>query len=102
MVSASGREWDWNLRRAAPGAGQGTGPGQSRVSSQVIDGAGAVWLASRVMWRTWLPTVTVAWARDLQEHYRCPHAGHAVLTAWMKPVFPAGSDFIYEGHNPGR
>jgi hypothetical protein len=32
------------------------------VSSQPADGAAAVWLASRVMWRTSAPIVTVAWA----------------------------------------
>jgi hypothetical protein len=35
---------------------------QSRVRSQRTEGAGAAWLASRVMWLTSLPIVTVAWA----------------------------------------
>jgi len=43
-----------------PMSSQGIRPGQSRVSSQLSDGAGAAWLASTVMWRTSLPTVMAA------------------------------------------
>jgi hypothetical protein len=45
--------------RASAGFLFGFRAGQSRVRSQRTDGAGALWPASRVMWLTWLPIVTV-------------------------------------------
>jgi hypothetical protein len=46
--------------------------GQSRVSSQPIDGAGTARLATRVMWCTSPPIVTVAWATGWPWRIACP------------------------------
>ena len=56
---AAGR---WMAAAAVPRAPAGFRAVQSRVSSQRTDGAGAAWLASRVMWLTLVPIMTVAWA----------------------------------------
>ena len=55
------------------------------MSRQRTDGAGAAWLASRVMWRTWLPTVTAAWATGWPWLIACPSGRGVTVTVTGVP-----------------
>src|SRR6266550_1884220 len=64
-------------RQPRPGTCQGTRPAHSRVSRQRTGGAGTARLATRVMWPTSPPIVTVAWATSWPRVIACP-SGRAV------------------------
>jgi len=75
-------------RWLAPGTGQSAGPVHSRVSSQPTDGPAAAWLASRVMWRTSAPIVTMAWATGWPAVIACA-SGRGLTVAGSAPLASA-------------